>query len=382
MEVNGSILSCPKSGALFEALVKSLRLHLPTVGGEAADLLGSEYGRTARRYYAGGDVSEEARLNLCLSAVNAAEHAGYLDGFESPVPGPAAPPRRNEYLAGVLFEWLGAWDSTYVAAAAARGPLSRDAAFAVARLAALHFGLPVAALMNLCGGGQGAEGKGVGDDFIVVAPGKTPLRSLLKYLQDPSVARLPQLELDPGPDPEHPIAKWVTPQSKPQLGPERLADELDLDETTVRKWGREGHLPSPDSVERLIGHFTETEAEATKLRRWLHVQLALVHIEWRLAAALGHPHAREVVAAFVQVACLPRDLFEYGLPRQAFLAGQREMLERGAASPAGQRAMDIFELGMPLMDLPPAPLKPERWLDAVRAVRAGTVKDRLAHVLG
>jgi hypothetical protein len=371
------MLGCPKSGALFEVLVKSLRLHLPAVGGKTADMLND---RTARRYYAGGDISEEARLDLCLSAVNAAEHAGYLDGFELPIP-PAAPPR-NKYLAGALFEWLAAWNLTYVAATAARGALTRDAAFAIARLAALHFGLPVAALMNLCGVGEGARGTGVGDDFIVLAPGETPLRSLLKYLQDPSVARLPRLDLDTESDPEHPIATWVIPEPKPQLEPEQLADELGLDETTVRKWGREAHLPHPESVEQLVRHFATTDAEATKLRRWLRVQLALIDVERRLAGPLGHPRAREVLAAFVGVACFPRAILQRGVRRQAFLADVRDMFERGAASPAGQWVLDMFELGMPLMDVPPTPLKPERWLDDVRAVRAGTVKDRLSEVLG
>jgi hypothetical protein len=378
VEANGSVPRCPKSGAVLEVLVKSLRLHLPAVGGKAADLLG---GRTARRYCAGGEVSEQARRDLCLSAANAAGDAGYLDGFELPVQGPTEPPR-NTYLAGVLSDWLGAWDSTYGAFAAARGALSADAAFAIARPAALDFGLPVAALMNLCGVRESAECMGAGDDVIAVAPGETPLRSLLKYLQDPSVARLPRLELDTETDPEHPVATWVIPKPRPQLEPEQLADELGLDETTVQKWGREEHLPSPKNVERLVVHFAGPGAGAAKLRRWLRVQLALVDVGRRLAAALGHPRAREVMAAFVQVACLPPDLFKYGVPHDVFLAGQRDMLERGAASPAGRRALEMFELGMPLMDIPPTPLKPERWLDDVRAVRAGTVNERLVAALG
>ena len=41
----------------------------------------------------------------------------------------------------------------------------------------------------------------------------------------------------------------------------------------------------------------------------------------------------------------------------------------------------MFELGMPLMEVPPVPLKPARWLDDVRAVRDGSVGDRLSRYL-
>lgn len=382
MQSQSSQFQCPHSGQVFRLLVQSLGLHLPPVGGRAAEMLGSgKHGRHARRFYAGGRVSEQARRDLVHYAVEAAHHAGLFAGFDPPRRGSDPQPEPKAYLARVVCDWLSAWDSVYFAAATGHHGLRPEAAgFAIGRQAALDIGVRAAALLHLCG----VEGR----DFLVLALGPTPLRSLLRYLQDPSVAQLPRLELTPlpvGADAPGEGAfevSWAEPTPAADvLSPERLADELELDETTLAKWRQGAHLPSPESVECLVQHFAEPPAGQAPLRRWLRVQLALIDVEQRLAATIGAAFTRQLVAAFLELACFPRDFYWQGLSRDEFLLGQVEALEHGVSSELGKWALEMFELSLPLTQIFPPTLAPEVWSDDVQAARAGRVAGRLAAAL-
>lgn len=382
MQSQSSQFQCPHSGKVFELLVKSLCLHLPAVGGRAAEMLGSDnHGRHARRFYRGDRVSEQARRDLVRSAVEAADHAGLLAGFDLPRRGSDPRVEPKAYLAGVVCDWLSAWDAVYVRAAAGHDGLPPEAAgFAIGRQAALDIGVRAAALLHLCGIESG--------EYLVLALGPTPLASLLRYLQDPSVAQLPRLEMTPLPagadtpgDGEFEVS-WVDPTPAADvLSPERLADEVGLHETTLAKWRQGAYLPSPDSVECLVQQFAKRQVDQAPLRRWLRVQLALIDVEQRLAATIGAAFSRQLVAAFLELACFPRDFYWQGLSPDEFLLGQVEALEHGVSSELGKWALQMFELGLPLMQIPPAPLAPEVWSDDAQAARAGRVAGRIAAAL-
>lgn len=110
---------CPTSGQMLGALVSAFRLHQPSVGGPAAEFLGSgNAGKRSRDYFEGKWIPEETRHEICTWVVQALVHSQMLPALRLPPAPSGGTPETEQSLRVALFTWLHLWDAAFVAAAA------------------------------------------------------------------------------------------------------------------------------------------------------------------------------------------------------------------------------------------------------------------------
>lgn len=296
-----SRFECPTSGVLLGALVKAFQLDDERVSGPAAKHLGSEpsLGRTARRYFEGTTVPNETRRQICAWVGQAVHYQGLLEGVSLPKDGPRPVPPLDQFVSGLLYEWLTHWDHLYVRAAAGWPHLPRAlSGYVIGRQVVIDLVLRTAAVLHIAGHGQP-------EVVTLCAPAAQPGKALINHLMEHSGRRFTR---------------------------DALARELFVERSTVDEWIDESSIPKDPNLRRLAEVFARDGSQQTRLLRWLRVQYGVIRLGRRLREAVGDYWAGELLYVFAQLLDWTLEFHSQSkLPKDQFQLFQAITLRHGAA---------------------------------------------------
>lgn len=269
-DLNQERFRCPRSGEILGIVVRSLGLEDGAIGGNTAVYLRSESneGRTTRRYFAGEAMPEETRKEICLYTAQALVSSGLLKMLKVPPRVGKSRASTEGFIAEVLFDFLGTWDSVYHQAADGWPyPPQALGGFIVGRQATLDVAIRIASVLQLCGITR--EGS-----FVVAASSPHPTRDLFDYLKKQAGATLSRTD---------------------------LATKLRVAEkSTVDGWLDDDAAPGRQTVERMAKLFATKQCPEESLLRWLRLQFAMIAIARRLRRSVGEFFACELIHTFAR----------------------------------------------------------------------------------